>query len=195
MNLEQAARDLEAAIKQAKKLRPGGRILVAIDGRCASGKTALAESLKNKTGCTVFHMDDYFLRPEQRTPERFKTPGGNVDRERFFSELLAPLKSGKEEVEFRKYDCRTGKLLPAVRVVPGDTVVIEGSYSCHPDLAGEYDIKVFLTVGKDEQARRIEKRNGRSAAAIFQTKWIPLEEEYFRAFGIGPKSDMVFELN
>ena len=40
------------------------RVLVAIDGRCAAGKTTLAASLQAQLGCNVFHMDDFFLRPE-----------------------------------------------------------------------------------------------------------------------------------
>ena len=48
--------------------------IVAIDGRCAAGKTTLAAHFQQNIDCTVFHMDDFFLRPEQRTPERFNTP-------------------------------------------------------------------------------------------------------------------------
>ena len=59
------------------------RVLVAIDGRCAAGKTTLAASLQAQLECNVFHMDDFFLRPEQRTSERLHQPGGNVDYERF----------------------------------------------------------------------------------------------------------------
>ena len=59
------------------------RVLVAIDGRCTAGKTTLAASLQAQLECNVFHMDDFFLRPEQRTPERLRQPGGNVDFERF----------------------------------------------------------------------------------------------------------------
>ena len=58
------------------------RVLVAIDGGSASGKTTLGALLQSIYACPVFHMDDFFLRPEQRTPERFSEPGGNVDRER-----------------------------------------------------------------------------------------------------------------
>ena len=68
------------------------RIIIAIDGRCASGKSALASNLENELGCAVFHMDDFFLRPEQRTPQRYAEPGGNVDRERFWEEILEPLR-------------------------------------------------------------------------------------------------------
>ena len=55
------------------------RVLVAIEGGSASGKTTLGELLQNVYGCPVFHMDDFFLRPEQRTEARFAQPGGNVD--------------------------------------------------------------------------------------------------------------------
>ena len=45
-------------------------IVIAIDGRCASGKTTLANKLAQHFHANVFHMDDYFLRKEQRTKER-----------------------------------------------------------------------------------------------------------------------------
>ena len=58
-------------------------MLIAVDGRCASGKTTLASALERETGCNVIHMDHFFLRPEQRTKQRLEEPGGNVDYERF----------------------------------------------------------------------------------------------------------------
>ena len=44
---------------------PEGAIL-AIDGCCASGKSTLGQRLSQAYGCPLFHMDDFFLRPEQR---------------------------------------------------------------------------------------------------------------------------------
>ena len=44
------------------------RVVVAIDGKYTSGKTTLASKLAEIYDCNVFHMDDFFLRPEQRTP-------------------------------------------------------------------------------------------------------------------------------
>ena len=55
------------------------RVIVGIDGFCAAGKTTLADRLSRKFDCNVFHMDDFFLRPGQRTPERRAEVGGNVD--------------------------------------------------------------------------------------------------------------------
>ena len=60
-----------------------GRTVLAIEGGSASGKTTLGNILYEIYGCTVFHMDDFFLQPHQRTPERYNEIGGNVDRERF----------------------------------------------------------------------------------------------------------------
>ena len=36
-------------------------ILVAIDGRCGSGKTTLGEYLKGQLDCNLFHMDDFSI--------------------------------------------------------------------------------------------------------------------------------------
>lgn len=47
-------------------------IVIAIDGRCASGKTTLAEKLAQYFHANVFHMDDYFLRKEQRKKDYLK---------------------------------------------------------------------------------------------------------------------------
>ena len=175
--MEQILRAIEAV--KAEK----GRCLVAIDGRCASGKTTLAAELGQRYGCDVIHMDQFFLRPEQRTPERYAQPGGNVDRERFLAEVLLPLERG-EPVAYRPFNCGTLTLDPPVTVPPAPVQLIEGSYACHPDLRDRYDLRIFLTVDSVEQLRRIEKRNGPAALAAFREKWIPLEEWYFSACAV-----------
>ena len=70
-------------------------VIIAVDGRCAAGKTYLASRIKEAINCNVIHMDHFFLRPKQRTSERLKEPGGNVDYERFTEEVMKPLKEGK----------------------------------------------------------------------------------------------------
>ncbi|MBO4213272.1 MAG: hypothetical protein J5894_04075 [Clostridia bacterium] len=181
------------AAKIARLRTQGKRVIVAIDGRCAAGKTTFAEELKLATGCTVFHTDDYFLRPEQRVDERLSTPGGNFDRERFLKEVLRPLSSGEDSVVFRKFDCKTMTLGEPVTVVPADVVVVEGAYSCHPDLFGFYDLRVFLSVSKDEQISRISARNGADGLQKFLEKWIPMEEAYFSAFDVEHRCDIAFK--
>lgn len=171
------------------------RVIVAVDGRCASGKTTLASALSERLGCAVFHTDDYFLRPEQRTPERLATPGGNMDRERLLDEVILPLTRGEQIVVHRAYDCRTGTMGLPVTTEVGRVALIEGSYSCHPDLWDHYDLRVFLTVSPEEQMRRIRAREGKEGAVAFREKWIPLEEEYFKAFRTAERCDLFFASN
>ena len=92
-----------------RQLLRRGRVIVAIDGRCGSGKTTLAAKLQKQLHCSVFHMDDFFLRPEQRTEERFAAPGENVDHERFLEEVLLPLRSA-QAVTFRPFSCARQQL-------------------------------------------------------------------------------------
>lgn len=164
-------------------------LLIAIDGRCAAGKTTLAARLRESLSCNIVPMDHFFLRPEQRTPERLREPGGNVDYERFLEEVLIPLKQGGD-FAYRPYDCRTQAYGDAILVQFHAVTVIEGSYSCHPELRGYYDLRVFLTVDPKTQLQRIQGRNGESGMALFREKWIPLEEAYFTECNVREHCDL-----
>ena len=97
--------------------------LVVFDGPCGSGKTTLAGLLGEMCGATPIPMDDFFLLPHMRTPERLAQPGGNVHRERFLEEVLSSLPG---EVRWQRFDCGTGSMIP--RSLPAsDVMVNEGS--------------------------------------------------------------------
>lgn len=181
----------EIAENIARIIRVRGCRLIAIDGRCASGKTVLSAELENILDCNVIHMDHFFLRSEQRTPERLSTPGENVDHERFLTEVLIPLKN-KAKSNYRPFDCKTMSLGEAIELDTEKITIIEGSYSCHNDLYNHYDLHILLDVSEEEQMRRIKLRNGDEKAEIFKSKWIPLEESYFSTFGIADKCELCF---
>ena len=164
-------------------------ILVAIDGKCTSGKTTLASKLAELYDCNVFHMDDFFLRPEQRTPERFAEVGGNVDYERFREEVLLPLKSGKA-FSYRPFDCSTFTLAMPVTVTPQKLIIIEGTYSHHPYFGNPYDLKILLTVDEETQRKRILERPAFLHKRFFE-EWIPMENRYFEAFRISDRSEII----
>lgn len=168
-------------------------IVLAIDGRCASGKTTMAQELAEITGAGVIHMDDFFLPMELRTGGRLAEPGGNVHYERFTEEILPKLR-GCEAFTYRRFDCRDMKLgdmcmVPKVQAqIP--LRIVEGAYSCHPIFAEYADIKVFCDVENAEQLRRIRQRNGEEGLKRFQEVWIPMEEAYFGVFHIKEKADI-----
>lgn len=168
-----------------------GRLLVAIDGRCASGKTSTAAALQAARGWPVIHMDQFFLRPEQRSAARYAVPGENIDHERFLQEVLLPLRSGKAAA-YRPFSCHSQQLEPPISLPDSPVYIIEGSYSCHPLLRQYYDLRIFLTVDPQTQAERILVRNGPEYAQVFRDKWIPLEERYFAECDVLKHCDLCY---
>lgn len=165
------------------------RVILAIDGSCTAGKTSLAAELAQVYDCNVFHMDDFFLRPEQRTRERFAQPGGNVDYERFYEEVLQPLSRG-DAFSYRPFSCRSFTLGQPVSVLPRTLNIVEGTYSLHPYFGDVYDGKVLLTVSPEVQRTRILQRPQPLHERFFR-EWIPMEQTYLETFQIADKCDVV----
>lgn len=166
------------------------RVLVAIDGNSGAGKSTLGAALAGRFDANLLHMDEFFLSAERKTPQRLSEPGGNVDYERFKSEVLDPLLTGMPFC-YRPFDCQTGAMGMPVAVARKDLSIIEGSYSLHPTLAHAYDLKVFCSIEPEPQRRRILERNGAGMLERFEREWIPLENAYFDAFSIPAQCDIV----
>ena len=171
-------------------LATGRKILIAIDGNCTAGKTTLAAMLEKVYDCNVLHMDDFFLRPEQRTPERYEEVGGNVDYERFREEVLLPL-TAHTPFSYRPFDCKTLTLHSPVEVMTKRLNIIEGSYSMHPYFGECYDLKIFLGVAPELQKLRVLERPAAVQQRFFDT-WIPLENRYIKEFSVREDCDLAF---
>lgn len=169
-----------------------GHAVIAVDGPCGSGKSVLSGILAEICNAAVVRMDDFFLPPEKRTPERLAEAGGNVDRERFLTEVADGLREGSS-FSYRIFDCsvmgfRGQRVIPERKVM-----IVEGSYSQHPDLAGLYDRKVFVTCPLELRKKRIFDRDGAALYPRFLREWIPMEERYFEIFSIEEQCDWVYD--
>ena len=174
---------------QVSKEKP---FLVAIDGMSGSGKSTLGELLhKNFAESNLFHMDDYFLQPHQRTKERLAEIGGNVDYERFKEEIIDHLNE-KEGLDYQPYNCCTQSLETVVHVPWKPIVIIEGSYSQHPSFCNIYDLKIFCEISAEEQKQRIIKRNGERMWKRFEEEWIPKENAYFEKFKLRCNNMLIY---
>lgn len=167
-------------------------LIIAVDGPCGSGKTTFADALSKEFECNIIHVDNFFLQPHQRTQERLNTPGGNLDRERLAKEVLTPLKNS-ETFSYRPYDCKIGELAEEIKITPMKLNIIEGSYSCHPELCDFYDLRIFIETEKSTQLERLKNRN-KKFFNRFLTEWIPLEELYFSHFDIKKRCELQFTL-
>jgi len=168
------------------------KVIVAIEGNSGAGKSTLAGELAKVFDLNLFHMDDFFLTPDLRTPERLSEVGGNVDYVRFGKEVIENLKRG-HAFSYRRYDCSKKEVGDCILVSPRKLNVIEGSYSMHPYFTDIYDFRIFMHADEVKQRERILKRNGPILFERFINEWIPMENRYFKEFRIMEKSDLVIE--
>ena len=176
----QASEALRAAFRD---IRSTGRVLVTLDGPCASGKTTLAGQMAEALGAAVVHTDDFVVPHAQKTVERLAIPGGNCDAERLLREVVLSWKEGRP-VRYSRYDCGADCLLPQETLPPCDVLILEGSYSNLPDLRARADVRIFVDAPWSVREARLRQRETAESLRRFYDRWIPLEDAYFRAYGL-----------
>lgn len=167
--------EAELIIKERK------RVVVAIDGKSGTGKSHLARLIEACAGVSTIHMDDFFLPKEKRTAERYATAGGNVDSERFLTEVIHPLKSGMP-FSYRPFNCSLMALSDRIVEVDKPFILVEGVYSLHPLFRDAYDLGYVLSASYDARIARIKARSREKKLETFTSLWMPLEDRYFEAF-------------
>lgn len=175
----------------ADSLENSSRLIIGIDGCCASGKTTLAQRLCADFGTDLIHMDDFFLPPSLRTPARYEEPGGNVHYERFLAQIAQPLLLARSTPDARwpalcweRFSCSAGAFAPdPCRTAGKPLLIIEGCYCMRPEFRPLYDVTFFLSTSHKEQLGRIRDRSP-ERLKMFEDKWIPLEERYFSYYHI-----------
>lgn len=160
------------------------RLLITLDGPCASGKTTLARTLAQELNAFVVHTDDFVVPHAQKTPERLAIPGGNCDAERLLREIIVPWKQGQTPT-FQRYDCHHDALLPPETLTPDHHVLIlEGSYCNLPCIRPYADLRLFMATSEETRLERLRRRESPASLQRFYDRWIPLENAYFAAYGL-----------
>lgn len=161
-------------------------LVIAIDGRSASGKTTFANEVARSANIPVIHTDD-FCRPRDKEGNlNLSEFDGNFDIERFKKQVVKGLKS-KNDFEIGIFNCQKGCIDGYANIPKSSCYIIEGAYSLNPNL-GEYaTLKIFFDTSKEIQIERILKRNGEKALAKFLSVWIPAEERYISHYKISEK--------
>ncbi len=182
--------EIQEIVKRVAVLKEACKpVVIGIDGMAASGKSTLAPLLARALDASHIRMDDFFLPPGMRTPERLSTPGGNVYHERFLQEVVPYLRSGNL-FGYRIYDAHNQVYTGTQAVWPKEVILVEGSYSMHPAFGDIYDLRIFCKVSPHEQMARINATRAR-VADMYKAMWIPMENRYFEAYSIEAGCDMV----
>ena len=186
-----AASQLAPRIERLLAKKP--RVIIAIDGMAASGKTTLAAQLAAQfPKSAVVHMDDFTIPFEDRTPGYFDRLLSNADIARFDREVLSPLLSGQDAV-YRPYVCHPEPGFLAPVYVPSDArlVIIEGAYCLHDQLFARYDLRVLSLIAPDLQMDRILRRNGEAQLERFTSLWIPMENRHIAVRNLRERCDEI----
>ena len=179
---QQTAAQAAAALAQAAKALPkpaDGPLLVALDGRCAAGKTTIAAQMARQYGWGVVHLDDFFCSRSSAPPAHGgarRQPGPRTPDCRGAGTLRAG-----QQGSYRLFDCRTMALAPGTVPLPQTPIILlEGSYSCHPDLWNYCALHAFVDVEPAEQLLPLPARPGK--AGRFQNQMDPQRGNLFCTF-------------
>ena len=164
---------------------------VAIDGMAGAGKTTLAAYLSKKYGAPVVHLDDFRLPTPERAAGWEAIPGGDMDFERFEEEIVAPWME-KRPLVYTTLDPATGEMLDRRALPDGQMFLFEGTYIMHPMIRDFFDLRLFVRVGADEQARRLAAAPARTGARPTAAR-LETEQAYFDAYMTEALADGVLD--
>lgn len=167
------------------------KVSIAVDGFCGSGKTTLCEMLAKEIDANLVHIDNFYLPFDKRLPNWREVSGGNMDFEKFKTEIMDKFHTG-EGFDFDSFSHVGGPHFEHYTYPQKNILIVDGSYSHFPTVSGEYDIKVFLKCSSEKQLSRLAKREGDNIDG-FKTMWIPKEQKYFGEFDIENGADIVID--
>lgn len=166
------------------------RIIIAIDGPAASGKTTFSSSLDG----FIFHMDDFFLPRKMKTKERLAEVGGNIHYERFLNEVLIPL-SKNTSFWYHTYNCKNNTLEKHYFNNQKNIIIVEGVYAYHPLFQPFYQYLIYFDISKENQLERLKKRSTPVIYQKFIDEWLKLEDIYFQNVSPKEKANFIIENN
>lgn len=171
-------------------------VFVGIDGRSGAGKSTLAAAvssgLTRASGdadvVTVIDGDDFYAGGsarawDARTPAEQAARVIDWRRQRGVLEQLRqrgvaewyPFDWGAED-----WDCDVVPLVREPTVARAVSVLIlDGAYSCRPELHDLLDLRVLLDTPRDVRRQRLLDREGEAYRADWEARWSMAEEHYF----------------
>jgi uridine kinase len=180
--MERQARRLVEAISQATDGEQ--TFVVAIDGRSGSGKSTLAAAVAGLLAdCLVIDGDDFYAGGSQEEWDG-RTAAQKADRAiawRRQYALLAALRRGERAIWFGyDWEAFDGRLLTTPTVVdPAPAIILEGAYSCRPELTSVLNLKVLVEADRDVRRRRLRARDGDAWHDAWFERWDEAERYYF----------------
>ena len=160
--------------------------IVAIEGLCGSGKSVLAQKLHQQCGGILIHMDDFCMPKVLRRNEI----AGHIDFQRLIAEVFMPLRQQKD-LEYHRFDCHSQTYKDAYQDYH-NLVIVEGSYSMHPQLKQYYDFSCFVEVDETLRIKRLQERE-QERFETFIKVWQQKELDYHHTYQIKRQCDAMIK--
>ncbi len=182
--------ELIAAIDSLRAER--GRVVVAICGFGGSGKTTLANSLRDHYRLRerqVVHLDDFIV-------DRARGEGllGGFDWGRL-RDVLEDIRAGRR-LSYRGTDFDGRPQAQRVEEELPEVVIVEGIRLLRPELSPYFDLQVWIDCPLELAAKRGRERDRADGAdeahlAVWDAEWIPKDAEYFATYRPDRLADLV----
>jgi para-aminobenzoate synthetase len=171
-------------------------LFVGIDGRSGVGKSTLAavvsKDLAEPRGgagqVTVIDGDDFYAGGSAEAWDRWlaaEKADRVIDWRRQRDVLEALRRVGLAawhpfDWDAEDWDSNIVPLAPVPTVArAAPVVVLEGAYSCRPELHDLLDLRVLLDAPRDVRRRRLLEREGDAHQADWEARWATAEDHYF----------------
>lgn len=169
------------------------RIVVGLDGRSGSGKSTVAMAVAAEmatvgVAVTIVDGDDFYTGGSAATwdsrtdAEKAATV---IDWRRQLA-VLEQLRAGRAATwrpfDWDSEDWDVAPAPLAASTVTADAtpvVVLEGAYSCRPELGAAVDLRVLLDVPAEVRRRQLLDREGELYRSDWEGRWSAAEEHYF----------------
>jgi uridine kinase len=202
-----AGAGLVAAVLEARAGRTTP-LVVGIDGRSGGGKSTLAASLaarltaEHGLGVAVIEGDQFYgggsaSTWDARTAEAKAADVIDWRRQRVVLEALV----ADGEAAWRPFDWLADDwdadevplATEVVRTSSADVVVLEGAYSCRPELHDLLDLAVLLEPPTARRRQQLLDREGEAYRADWEGRWAEAEDHYFGSVMPEDRFDLVLD--
>lgn len=165
---------------------------IGIDGMSGAGKTTFGKYLAEIFDANLFHVDDFFQKPNIDELDETSKYGSNIDFNKIKETIIEPTLN-HENVIYQPFDIKLHKHLMEIEMKYSRINIIEGSFSLHPKIIDNYQYKIFFKIKPIKQYIRIVKRSGFKKSFQFIKRWIPNENIYNKSLKIDEKANIIIK--
>jgi uridine kinase len=179
-------------------------LLIAIDGGSGSGKSSIAQIIAKQLNATLITTDDFFaaeITDEGWVNRSYKERAADVINWRSLRRnVLEPLMN-RMSASWKNFDYNAG-MRPdgtygissaGINYLPNDVIILEGAYSCRPELSDLIQLKILVDVPVKVRHERLRKREEKEFLIHWHERWDGAEQYYFQEVRPRSSFDMVIE--